>query len=83
MAPLMSNRVNEFHASSTKKPKAAQTCYLRSSYPYPCSLRSACHSVVAHVTLWCRRVFVCSSFCLHRIVLESLLLTADFYFVVL
>ena len=23
---------NEFHASSTKKPKAAQTCYSRSSY---------------------------------------------------
>ena len=29
---------NEFHASLTKKPKAAQTCYLRSLYPYPCSL---------------------------------------------
>ena len=26
--------LNEFHAPSTKKPKAAQTCYLRSSYPF-------------------------------------------------
>ena len=29
--------LNKFHASLTKKPKAAQTFYLRSLYPYPCS----------------------------------------------
>ena len=28
----------EFHTSLTKQPKAAPTCYLRSLYPYPCSL---------------------------------------------
>ena len=30
--------LNEFHASLTKKPKAAHTCYLLSLYRYPCSL---------------------------------------------
>ena len=30
--------LNEFHTSLTKKPNAAHTCYLRSLYPYPCSL---------------------------------------------
>ena len=30
--------LNELHALLTRKPKAAHTCYLRSLYPYPCSL---------------------------------------------
>ena len=30
--------LTEFHASLTKQPRAAHTCYLHSLYPYPCSL---------------------------------------------
>ena len=36
---LKTSVLNEFHASLTKKPKATHTCYLRSLYPYPCSLK--------------------------------------------
>ena len=70
--------LNEFHASLTKKPKAAHTCYLRSLYPLSMFFQDLELKEVASKFLWPMEPPVWATLFLtwHRNYLRSLISTA-------